>query len=191
MCGESVGSCPPNIFSMADRANIVVEPGVSLVLKLKLCMLMLLFKKFSDFAQSKSSRIKNLCTKVCQSLTLHDLMPWYIFVTKGMQSLSRSLNSPTVLCITADSCLQVYSHISQLHTQASINISNLSWVLSLDLALAPVLILFKPPGNGLAATCHRASSLEEFLSHLRCLLAVWVHLYSSTAEQLSLNLQAP
>lgn len=129
MCGESVGSCPPNIFSMADRANIVVEPGVSLVLKLKLCMLMLLFKKFSDFAQSKSSRIKNLCTKVCQSLTLHDLMPWYIFVTKVMQSLSRSLNSPTVLCITADSCLQVYSHISQLHTQASINISNLSWVL--------------------------------------------------------------
>lgn len=52
MGGESVGSCPPNIFSMADRANIVVEPGVSLVLMLKLCMLMLLFKKFSDFAQS-------------------------------------------------------------------------------------------------------------------------------------------
>lgn len=58
MGGESVGSCPPNVFSLADRANTVVEPGVSLVLKLKLCMLMLLFKEFSDFAHRKSARIE-------------------------------------------------------------------------------------------------------------------------------------
>ena len=80
MGGRSVGSCPPNAFSLADRANIVVEPGVSLVLKLKLCMLMLLFKEFSDFVHSKSARIELVtpttdAQRVCLCLTLHDLMP--------------------------------------------------------------------------------------------------------------------
>jgi len=106
MHGESVGSCSPDVFSLADRANTVVEPEVSLVLKLKLYILMLLVKEFSDFVHSKSTR-KELVTptdaqKVCSCFTLHDLMPRYIFAVKGMHYLSGSLSSHRMLCITAD-----------------------------------------------------------------------------------------
>lgn len=85
MGGGSVGSCPPNVFSLVDRANTVARPGVSLVLKLKLRILMLLFMEFSASVHSKSVRTDLVTSttdarKVC-CLTLQDLMTWCIFPT--------------------------------------------------------------------------------------------------------------
>lgn len=194
MGGESVWSCPPNVFSLADEANIVVEPWVSLVLKRKLCMLMILFKEFSDFMHSRSARIELItpttdAQRVCLCLSLHDLMPCYIFARKGMQCLSGSLNSHSILYITADSCLQVYSHHQPaLYSGHYKHLRNYtSWV-SLWLlcpswsCLSCLEMVWQPPVT-------EPAHLESCLSQLRCLWAVWVHLHCSSAEQASLNTQ--
>lgn len=194
MGGESLGSCPSN-FSLADKSNIVVEPGVSLVLKLKLCMLMLLFKEFSHFVHSKSARIELVtptmdAQKVCLCLTLHDLMPCYIFAAKGMRCLSGSLNSHSIPRITAYSCLQVHSHHQPApysgHYKHLKNYTSwvLLWLLCPSWSCLNCLEIVWQP----AVT--EPAHPESCLSQLSCLWAVQVHFHCSSSEQVSLNLQA-
>lgn len=90
------------------------KSGLNLLLKLNLFVLMLLFEEFFDCVHSNSARIELITPTDAQTvswyLIQHDLIAWYIFDRKGMKCLSRSLNSHSILCITVDSCAQVYSH---------------------------------------------------------------------------------
>lgn len=70
----------------------------------------------------------------------HDvLMPWYIYASKDIHCLSKSLNSHSTVC--AIELIPVFRSLhtnSQIHNQATVSISRISQVF--HLALTPTLV---------------------------------------------------
>lgn len=117
------------------------------------------------------------CPGVSPCMTWSHGIPW-----KGHEG---NLHSP--LCITADSCPQVYSHYQPIPRSGLYKYFR-NYVLSLALAHVPILVLFKLPGNGLRGVGQSQIS-RGVVSQLSCLRALWVHLHCPSAVQGNSSLQ--